>query len=123
MPQKYGRNGSYRPVGPAGGSKVHSCSATRGASRFATAQAEGGFMISAPLPEISHLLLLASSQANTSRGSTGTSLLNHSSTCLVASELTVMLPSWSTSCAPWPRSTTSTQLTESLVVPRGIPNG
>jgi hypothetical protein len=44
------------------------CSAICGASRLATAQALGGFMISAPLPEISHLLLEASSQAATSGG-------------------------------------------------------
>src|SRR5437667_8088264 len=95
MPQKNGTAASNRPLGPLGVGKVQHFSAISGASRTATAQAEGGFMISAPLPEISHLLLLASSQANTSRGSTGTSRLNHSSTCLVASELTVMLPSWS----------------------------
>ena len=45
------------PSGPWAAAKVHSCSAIFGASRTATAQAEGGFMISAPLPEISHLLL------------------------------------------------------------------
>ena len=57
-------------------------------------------MISAACPEISDLLFEASSQAKTLGGSTGTSFLNHSSTCFVASDLTVMLPSWSTSCAP-----------------------
>src|SRR5262249_61733586 len=93
-------NGAYRPFGPDGMPWVHSWSATCGASRFATAQAEGGFIISAPLPEISHLLLLASSQAKTSGGRNGTIFLNHSSTCLVASDLTVTLPSWSTSTAP-----------------------
>src|SRR6266481_7295921 len=110
MPQKNGTAASNRPFGPLGVGKVQHFSSTWLASRTATAQALGGFMISAPLPEISLLLLLASSQANTSAGKTGTSLLNHSSTCLVASELTVMLPSWSTSCAPWPRNTTSTPI-------------
>src|ERR1700722_6998632 len=118
MPQKYGRNGSYRPLGPAGGSKVHSCSATCGTSRFATAQAEGGFMISAPLPEISHLLLLASSQAKTAGGRNGTIFLNHSSTCLVASDLTVTFPSWPTGPEPWEPNTAPTQSTASVVCPR-----
>ena len=48
---------------------VHSCSATFGASRLATAQALGGFMISAPLPEIRYLLFEALSQAGASGGS------------------------------------------------------
>ena len=68
MPQKYGRNGAKRPFGPAGKPWVQHCSATCGASRLATAQALGGFMISAPLPETSHLLLEASSQAGASGG-------------------------------------------------------
>ena len=46
--------------------------------------------INAPSPEIRNLLFDALSQANASRGSSGTSRLNHSSTCLVASELTVI---------------------------------
>src|SRR5215467_8280339 len=69
MPQKYGRNGPKRPFGPAGMPCVHSCSATLGASRFATAQALGGFMISAPLPETRYLLFDALSQAGASGGS------------------------------------------------------
>ena len=97
MPQKNGTAASNRPFGPLGVGKVQHFSAIWGASRTATAQAEGGFMINAPLPEISHLLLLESSQAKTSAGKTGTNLLNHSSDCFIASELTVMLPSWSTS--------------------------
>ena len=68
MPQKYGRNGAKRPFGPDGMPWVHSCSATFGASRLATAQALGGFMISAPLPETSYLLFEASSQAGASGG-------------------------------------------------------
>src|SRR5438309_1471473 len=123
MPQKNGRNGSKRPLGPAGGSNVHSCSATCGASRFATAQAEGGFIISAPFPEISHLLLPASSQAKTSGGRNGTIFLNHSSACFVASVLTVTLPSWSTSTEPWEANTAPTQSTASVVCPSGMPNG
>src|SRR5437660_12857897 len=92
-PQKNGTAGSKRPWGPLGVGKVQSCSATFGASRTATAQAEGGFMINDDCPEIRALLLEASSQANTSGGSTGTSFLNHSSTCFTASDFTVMLPS------------------------------
>ena len=56
------------PSGPAGMPCVQHCSATCGASRLATAQALGGFMISAPLPETSHLLLEASSHAGASGG-------------------------------------------------------
>src|SRR6267142_5326547 len=99
-PQKNGTVGSMRPLGPFGEGNVHSCSATFGASRTATAQAEGGLKISAAWPEISALLLLESSQAKTSGGRTGTSFLNHSSTCFTDSDLTVMLPSLSTSSAP-----------------------
>ena len=62
-------------------------------------------MISAACPEISALLFEASSQANTCGGSTGTSFWNHSSTCFISSDLTVMLPSLSTIWAPWPCST------------------
>ena len=48
---------------------VQNCSATCGASRLATAQALGGFMISEPLPAIRYLLLEALSQAGASGGS------------------------------------------------------
>src|SRR3954451_4090679 len=68
MPQKNGTNGAKRPFGPAGKPCVQSCSATCGASRLATAQAEGGFMISELWPEIRILLFEASSQAATSPG-------------------------------------------------------
>src|SRR4029077_18317288 len=98
--QKLGLPGSNRPFGPLGEGWVQHSSAILGASRTATAQAEGGFMIKAPFPEMSHLLFEASSQAKTSAGRAGTSFLNHSSTCRVASDLTVMLPSWSTRTAP-----------------------
>src|ERR1051325_7652521 len=100
MPQNEGCAGSNRPFGPLGDGKCQHCSATFGASRTATAQAEGGLKISAACPEISALLLLESSQAKTSGGRCGTSLLNHSSTCLTGSDLTVVLPSLSTSSAP-----------------------
>ena len=57
-------------------------------------------MISAPWPEIRNLLFEASSHANTSGGRTFTSFCAYSSTCRTASDLTVMLPLASTSCAP-----------------------
>src|SRR3954467_12264491 len=75
MPQKQGRNGAKRPAGPAGKPCVQHCSATCGASRLATAQALGGFMMRAPRPETSHLLFEASSQAGASGGSTAASFL------------------------------------------------
>src|SRR5215472_3714243 len=100
MPQVDACAASKRPFGPFGDGKCQHCSATLGASRTATAQAEGGFMINALWPEINALLLLASSQANTPSGNNGTSFLKNSSICLVASDLTVMLPSLSTSSAP-----------------------
>src|SRR6516165_1788013 len=74
MPQKYGRNGAKRPFGPDGKPCVQHCSATCGASRLATAQALGGFMISAPRPETSHLLFEESSQAGASGGKKRASL-------------------------------------------------
>src|SRR5712672_2864412 len=123
MPQKPKLHGSNRPFWPFGVWKVHSCSATCGASRTATAQAPGGFIIKAPWPEISHLLFAALSQANTLGGRDGTIFLNHAKTALTSSDLTVMLPSPSTSCAPCAANTALTQLTESLQVLSGMPNG
>src|SRR5208282_541916 len=123
MPQKPKLHGSKRPFGPLGEWKVQSCSATFGASRTATAQAPGGFMIRAPCPEISHLLLAALSQANTLGGRDGTIFRNHAKTSLTASDLTVTLPSSSTSWAPWAANTALTQFTESLQVLSGMPNG
>src|SRR4029077_7831351 len=114
IPQNPKLQGSKRPCGPFGEWKVHSCSAILGASRTATAQAPGGFMINAPWPETSHLLLPALSQANTLAGSDGTIFLNQPRTSFTGSELTVMLPSASTSCAPCAANTALTQLTESL---------
>src|SRR5262245_55526378 len=75
MPQKNGRNGPKRPAGPDGKPCVQHCSATLGASRLATAQADGGFMIKAPFPDTSHLLLEASSQAGASSGRNDISFL------------------------------------------------
>src|SRR5215212_4720514 len=104
-PQKNGTVGSNRPFGPFGEGNVHSCSATGGASRTATAHAEGGLNISAACPEISALLFDESSQAKTPDGRTDTSFFHHSSTCFIASDLTVMLPSLSVICAPLARNT------------------
>src|SRR4029077_9480284 len=61
-----------RPFGPFGAGNVHNCSATFGASRLATAQAEGALKIRALCPEISALLFEASSQAKTLGGKNGT---------------------------------------------------
>src|SRR6185312_9005565 len=121
VPQKNGTAGSKRPFGPFGVGKCQISSPIFGASRTATAQAEGGLKISGPSPEIRYLLFDASSQANPSFGVRGTSFWNHSSTCFIASDLTVMLPSLSTSAAPWLRITGSTQATESLVTPKPTP--
>src|SRR5215469_16408027 len=123
IPQNPKLHGSKRPCGPFGEWKVHSCSATLGASRTATAQAPGGFMINAPWPETSHLLLPALSQPKTLGGRNGTIFWNHAKTSFTASDLTVMLPSESTSCAPCAANTALTQLTESLHVLNGMPNG
>ena len=59
MPQKYGLYATKRPFGPRGAENVQQSRATCGASRFATAQAEGGLKISALCPEISARLLEA----------------------------------------------------------------
>ena len=57
-----------RPFGPDGAGNVQQSAATCGASRFATAQAEGGLKISALLPEISARLFEASSKLTASAG-------------------------------------------------------
>src|SRR5215212_1397163 len=111
------------PFGPFGVGKVQSCSATLVASRFATAQAEGALKMRALCPEISALLLEASSQAKTLSGKNGTVFLNHSSTVRIASLLTVTSPFASTSCAPWLLNTAPTHCTASLVVLIGMPKG
>src|SRR6185369_2382380 len=112
-----------RPLGPFGAGKVQSRSATFGASRFATAQAEGALKMNALWPEISALLFEASSQAKTLGGKNGTVFLHHSSTVRVASLLTVISPLASTSCAPWALNNAPTHCTASLVVLTGMPNG
>ncbi len=60
-PQNDWENGTKRPLGPFGAENVQQSAATCGASRLATAHAEGGFQINALLPEISARLLDASS--------------------------------------------------------------
>ena len=80
-------------------------------------------MINALWPEISALLLDASFHAKTVGGKSGTAFWNHSSTCLVASDLTVILPSKSTSWTPWAANIVPTQFTASGVVLIGMPNG
>src|SRR5262247_314134 len=50
-PWKRGSVETKRPLGPFGMAGVHSCSATFGVSRLATAHALGGLKIKAPLPE------------------------------------------------------------------------
>src|ERR1051326_1601835 len=101
IPQNEGCAGSKRPLGPLGDEKCQHCSATFGASRTATAQAEGGLKMSAAWPEISALLFEESSHAKTSDGSCGTSFFMYSRTCFTGSDFTVMLPSLSTSSAPY----------------------
>ena len=61
IPQENAPSGMNRPFGPFGAGNVQQSAATFGASRFATAQAEGGFQISALLPEINARLFDASS--------------------------------------------------------------
>src|SRR5581483_7741345 len=95
-----GRIGLKRPAGPFGNPCVQHFSAICGASRLATAQALGGLNISAPLPEMSHLLLDESSHAWTSLGRKAASRLPYSSTLRTASLLTVTLPLASISSAP-----------------------
>src|ERR1043166_8779334 len=80
---------------------VHSCSATLGASRLATAQALGGFMISEPLPATRYLLFDALSQAGASGGSHCASFLLYSSAWRALSVFTVMSPLALTSSAPY----------------------
>src|SRR5215472_6570804 len=80
-------------------------------------------MISAPWPEINHLLLDALSQANTLGGRDGAICLNHTKTSFTSSDLTVILPSASTSCAPCPANTALIQLIASVQVLNGMPKG
>src|ERR1700733_11128432 len=91
-PQKYGRCGTIRPFGPSGLGNVQQSSATFGASRFATAQAEGGFQISAALSEISARLFDASSQLTASGDVNFTILAQYSIAGMTLSDSIVMLP-------------------------------
>src|SRR5438552_18985441 len=102
---------------------VHNCSATCGASRLATAQALGGFMINAPLPEIRYLLLDALSHAGASGGSHWASFLQYSSACRTGSDLTAMLPLASTRFAPNDWKIAPAVSTLSSVTPSPMPNG
>src|SRR5277367_1227431 len=100
MPQKYGRYGTSRPFGPRGFGKVQQSAATSGASRLATAQAEGGFQIMAALPEMRARLFDASSQLTASRGMNWIIFLQYSMTAITLSDSIVMLPLASTRSAP-----------------------
>src|SRR5262249_2764530 len=113
-----------RPFGPLGIEKVQQSSATFGLSRFATDQAEGGFMIIDPWPEIRYLLFDASSQANTSGGRYFTSCCMYSSTCFTPSLFfSRLLPFSSTRSAPNAWNIAPTQSIESVVCPRPRPIG
>src|SRR6516164_11736152 len=102
---------------------VHNCSATCGASRLATAQALGGFMISEPLPAIRYLLFDALSHAGASGGSHCASFLYYSSAWRTASVLTDTLPLASTSSAPKDWKIAPAVSTLSSVTPSPMPNG
>src|SRR5262249_15801596 len=90
--------------------------------RLATAHAEGGLKMSEPLPDISHLLLDASSQAGTSGGKYSISFLPKSRTLRTVSVLTVILPLASTRSAPKERNRAPTHFCVSVVPPIGSPN-
>ena len=92
MPQKYGRCGTRRPFGPRGLGKVQQSAATCGASRLATAQAEGGFQISAALPEISARLFEASSHCTASGGMNFTIFWQYSIAAITLSDSMVISP-------------------------------
>src|SRR5262245_66631004 len=99
------------------------CSATSGLSRRATAQALGGFMISAVLPATNILLLLESSHDGASVGRYATSCFQYSSAFLTLSLLTVMSPLAFTSSASKPWKMAPQVSTESAVVPSPMPKG
>src|SRR5256885_17209688 len=100
MPQKYGRAGTSRPLAPFGVGNVQQSAATSGASRLATAQADGGFQIIALLPEIRARLFEASSQLTESGDMNCTSFLAYSMAIITLSLSIVMLPLASTRSAP-----------------------
>src|ERR1700722_15128098 len=99
-PQKYGRCGTRRPFTPSGLGNVQQSAATSGASRLATAQADGGFQMYAALPEISARLFEASSQLTASDGMNFTIFAMYSMTCITLSDSTVMFLLPSTRSAP-----------------------
>src|SRR5690606_30598527 len=102
---------------------VQHLAAISGASRLATAHALGGFTMSAPRPDTSHLLLEASSQAGASGGRNAVSRLYQSRAWRTSSVLTVMFSSLSTRTAPNEEKIAPAVSTESVVVPSPIPNG
>src|SRR5262249_28548895 len=122
MPWKRGSTDTKRPLAPLGMACVHSFSATCGASRLATAQALGGLKISAPLPDTSHLLLEALSQARRPGGRNCDRRWRESSASRMASDSTVISPLASTSSAPNARKKAPSQSTLSVVTPSGKPN-
>src|ERR1700744_3652164 len=111
MFQKNGTNGAKRPFGPDGKPWVQHCSATCGASRTATRQALGGFMIMEALPDTRYLLLPASSHEATSGA------------CRTESVFTVKSPLALTSSAPNDWKIAPAVSTESDVSPRPMPKG
>src|SRR3954462_15946498 len=124
MPQKNGRKGVNRPSAPAGKGAYQHFSATCGASRFATAQAEGGLNTSADLPEMSARLLEASSQAQISAGMCGDSRMTYSAACFSLSlPRMVTCPSASIMLAPKLRNSAPTQSTASEYCPIGRAKG
>src|SRR5271166_637464 len=100
IPQKYGRCGTRRPTGPRGLGKVQQSWATCGASRLATAQADGGFQINAALPEIKARLLEASSHWTASDGMNFTIFWQYSIAAITLSDPIVMSPLAFTRSAP-----------------------
>jgi sugar phosphate isomerase/epimerase len=93
-----------------------------GASRTATAQADGGFMIIEPRPDTSHLLFDASSHEGESAGYSLASCVAKSSALRTFSLFAVMFSFWSTSTAPNALKIAPAVSTESDVVPSPMPN-
>ena len=92
--------GTRRPLIPLGLGNVQQSAATWGASRFATAQAEGGFQTIAARPEISARLFDASSQLTVSAGMNCAIFLQYSMHAMTASVSVVIFPLASTKSAP-----------------------
>src|SRR5215213_9310296 len=124
MPQKYGRWGTMRPFGPFGLGKVQQSAATCGASRFATAHADGGFQMSAAFPEISARLFEASSHWIASGGMNFTSFWQYSMAAMTLSDSIVILPLATTRSAPKaPNVAPQTWLASVLPEPQPKPMG